>query len=92
MFSPTFLALHAKRLIEPHHLGFEGGGVEGFADGGVEGRTVEDGLEGGGYGVKVFLRADFAGGNCVGEDFLPEGTSPMKVMSCEGDGYLFAVT
>ncbi len=63
----------AKGLIESHHLGFQASGVEGFADGGVEGRTVEDGLEGGGYGVKVFLRADFAGGDCVGEDFLPEG-------------------
>ncbi len=69
---PGLGCLFAKGLIEPHHLGFQACGVEGFADGGVEGVAVEEGLEGGGNGVKVLLRADFTGNHCIGEDFLPE--------------------
>ena len=69
---PGLGCLFAKGLIEPHHLGFQACGVEGFADGGVEGVAVEEGLEGGGNGVKVLLRADFTGHHCIGEDFLPE--------------------
>ena len=38
----------------------------------MEGVAVEEGLEGGGDGVKVLLRADFAGGHCIGENLLPE--------------------
>ena len=73
MIPPTFLALLAKGLVKAHHLGFEGGGVEDFADGGVEGVAVEEGLEGGGNGVQVLLRADFTGGDGVGQGLLPEG-------------------
>ena len=50
----------------------EGGGVEGFADGGVEGVAVEEGLEGGGNGVQILLRADFTGSHSIGENLLPE--------------------
>ena len=57
MLAFIMIELFAKGLIEAHHLGFEGGGVKGFADGGVEGVAVEEGLEGGGDGVKVLLRA-----------------------------------
>ena len=63
----------------------EGRGVEGFADGGVEGVAVEEGLEGGGYGVEVLLGGDFSGGDGVGEDFLPEGDFlklPVKSKCC----------
>ena len=52
-------------MVKAHHLGFEGGGVEGFADGGVERVAIEKGLESGGNGVQVLLRADFAGGVSV---------------------------
>ena len=38
----------------------------------MEGVAVEEGLEGGGDGVKVLLGGDFAGGNGIGQDFLPE--------------------
>ena len=66
------IELFAEGLIEPHHLGFQGDGIEGFADGGVEGVAVEKGLEGGGNGVQILLRADFTGSHCIGEDLLPE--------------------
>ena len=38
----------------------------------MEGVTVEEGLEGGGNGVQVLLRADFTGGHGIGENLLLE--------------------
>ena len=59
MLAFIMIELFAKGLIEARHLGLEACGVEGFADGGVEGVAVEKGLESGGNGVQVLLRADF---------------------------------
>lgn len=68
-----FKRLLTEAPVEARHLGLEGGGVEGFADGGVEGVAVEEGLEGGGDGVQFLLRADFTRGHGIGENLLPEG-------------------